>query len=218
MCHYVFSVIKGIIVTVMIAVIFSAALFGGSAVDHRVPFLCQAPFGDWREPWQDSCEEASIIMAMRFVSGRPISRESGKREILALVKYQVENYGGHYDLTAGQSAKLIKDYYKHEVEIRRDVSIREIKGELAKGNLVIAPMAGRELGNPYFTPPGPAYHYLVIKGYDDARGIFITNDPGTRRGANYNYKYRTLFQALHDWTGDKKTIDRGQKTIIVVKL
>ncbi|OGB90798.1 hypothetical protein A2625_07140 [candidate division WOR-1 bacterium RIFCSPHIGHO2_01_FULL_53_15] len=29
-------------------------------LELKVPFLCQAPFGDWRQPWQDACEEAAI--------------------------------------------------------------------------------------------------------------------------------------------------------------
>jgi len=26
-----------------------------------VPFLCQAPYGNWQQPWQDACEEAAIM-------------------------------------------------------------------------------------------------------------------------------------------------------------
>ncbi|OGC11655.1 hypothetical protein A3K48_04065 [candidate division WOR-1 bacterium RIFOXYA12_FULL_52_29] len=207
-----------IIAFVMIWVIFAGLAGAAGKIDRPIPFLCQAPYGDWRQPWQDACEEAAIIMAMGKIKGEKVNREKGKRAILALVNWQIKNWGGHYDLTAEQSAKLIKDYYKYDgVEVREAATIQELKKLLADGNLIIAPMAGRELKNPYFTPPGPYYHYLLIKGYDEAGGVFIANDPGTRRGANYRYKFRVLFRAIHDWTGNKKTIDQGRKAIIVVK-
>jgi len=183
-----------------------------------VPFLCQAPYGDWSQPWQDACEEAAIIMARCYVKGDPLDRESGNREILKMVDFQVEKYGGHYDLTAEQSAQLIRDYYKfNDVEVRYDIGIEDLKNELALGNLVVAPMAGRLLKNPYYTPPGPVYHYMLFKGYDDQTGEFITNDAGTRRGRNYHYKYQVVYQAIHDWTGRKSTIAQGRKAMIVVK-
>lgn len=186
-------------------------------VELKVPFLCQAPFADWRQPWQDACEEAAIVMAMHWVKGDPVSRESGNREILSLIDFQVKKYGGHFELTAEQAAKLIEDYYGYNrAEVIYDVSIENIKKELAKGNLVIAPMAGRLLGNPFYTPPGPAYHYMLFIGYDDKRGEFITNDAGTKRGKGYRYKYAVAYNAIHNWTGDKKTISEGRKAMIVI--
>lgn len=182
-----------------------------SKVFLNVPFLCQAPYGNWGQPWQDACEEAAIIMAIHYIKGDPVNRESGNREILDLVDYQVKQYGGHHDLTAEQSARLIKDYYKfNNLEVRDGIAISDIKDELARGNVVIVPMAGRLLGNPYYTLPGPAYHYMLFKGYDDRTGEFITNDAGTKRGRNYRYKYRVAFNAISDF----KT---GRKAMIVVK-
>jgi len=187
-------------------------------VDLPVPFLCQAPFGNWSQPWQDACEEAAVIMAMAFVKGYPVTRGSGNQEILDLVDFQIKTYGGHHDLTAEKTVKLIKDYYKYDkIEIRYNFKIEDINDELAKGNVVIAPMAGRLLGNPYYTPPGPAYHYMLFKGYDERRGEFITNDAGTKRGKNYRYKYHVVYNAIHDWTGNKAAIAQGRKAIIVVK-
>ncbi|HTY13276.1 MAG TPA: C39 family peptidase [Candidatus Omnitrophota bacterium] len=180
-----------------------------------VPFLCQAPYGNWSEPWQDACEEASIIMAIHYIKGTPLTPSSGDKEILSLVNYEMENYGGHFDLTAEKTARLVKEYYGISPEVRFKFTVTDIKEELAKKNIVIAPMAGRMLGNPYYTPPGPAYHYMVFRGYDDRTGQFITNDSGTRHGLNYRYKYLTAYNAIHDWTGNKATIPRGKKVIIV---
>ncbi|KKR45570.1 MAG: hypothetical protein UT82_C0026G0013, partial [Parcubacteria group bacterium GW2011_GWB1_40_14] len=93
-------------------------------------------------------------------------------------------------------------------------TVDTIKRELAAGNPIIVPAAGRELGNPYFTSPGPLYHMLVIRGYtsDDK---FITNDPGTRRGEEYTYKFDILMNAIHDWNGGD--VINGKKVIIVLE-
>ena len=188
-------------------------------VDLPVPFICQAPYGNWSQPWQDACEEAASVMAIHYIRNYPLDKEGGNQEILGLVGFQEKRWGGHHDLTAQRTVKLIKDYYKYnKVELRYKFGIEDIKAELAAGNVVLAPMAGRLLGNPYYTRPGPAYHYMVFKGYDDSRGEFITNDSGTRRGRDYRYKYDVAFNAIHDWTGSKETIDQGRKAMIVVKL
>ncbi len=55
---------------------------------------------------------------------------------------------------------------------------------------------------------------LVIKGYT-ADGKFITNDPGTRRGADFLYSAATLLNANHDWRADGK-VDRGRKVVLIV--
>jgi hypothetical protein len=184
-----------------------------------VPFLCQAPYAKWVQPWQDGCEEAAVIMAIRYVRKEQGNRREGEQEILKMVDFQVKKYGGHYDLDAEQIAKLVKDYYKYDkVEVRYGITVEDIKQELAKGNVVIAPMAGRLLGNPYYTPPGPVYHNMLFKGYDDRSGEFITNDMGTRRGRNYRYKYEVAYNAIHDWTGSKMTMTKGRKAIIIVKM
>jgi len=208
--------------TVMVILLTASLSLVSGALPSKVyipaPFLCQAPYGDWSQPWQDACEEAAIIMAMSYVRGETVDRETGNREILKMVDFQVEKYGGHYDLTAEQSAQLIRDYYKfNDLEVRYDMGIEDLKNELALGNPVIAPMAGRLLKNPYYTPPGPVYHYMLFKGYDDRAGEFITNDGGTRRGRNYRYKYQVAYKAIHDWTERKFTIAQGRKAMIVVK-
>lgn len=187
-------------------------------VELKVPFLCQAPEANWGQPWQDACEEAAIVIAMHYVNNSALDRESGRREILALVRYEIKKYGGHYDLTAEQSARLMTDYYKfNHYSLSYKFTVADMKAELAKGNLIVAPMAGRLLGNKYYQRPGPAYHYLVFKGYDDSTGEFITNDPGTKRGRGYRYKYAVAYNAIHDWAGRKDNIATGRKVMIVVR-
>lgn len=97
--------------------------------------------------------------------------------------------------------------------------MEDIKKELAKGNPVIVPTAGRLLSNPYFTPPGPLYHMLLIKGYSTTSTTteFITHDPGTIRGANFVYSYQTLETSIHDLESkDLENITNGRSAMISI--
>ena len=146
-------------------------------------------------------------MTIKYLKREKLSRRAGEQALINLIEFQVKEYGGHYDLDAERIAKLIRDYYKYNnVEVFYDIGIEDIKQELAKGSVVIVPAAGRRLKNPYYTPPGPLYHNLVIKGYDDRTQEFICNDPGTKRGRNYRYKYQVVYNAMHDWGGSRKAI------------
>ena len=80
--------------------------------------------------------------------------------------------------------------------------------ELEAGHLVIIPTNGQALKNPNFTLPGPERHMLVVKGYDYETEEFITNDPGTRNGADYRYKKDLLFEAIRNYkTGFHEDFD-----------
>ena len=133
-----------------------------------------------------------------------------------LVAYQIKKYGDYKNTNTEQTARLARDFYKLNTRVQYNVTHKDIRAELARGNIVIAPMAGQLLKNPYYTPPGPAYHMFIFIGYDDEKKELIANDPGTRRGKNYPYSYATIDRALHDWTGSKTTITKGRSAMIVI--
>jgi hypothetical protein len=59
---------------------------------------------------------------------------------------------------------------------------------------------------------------LVIRGYDINKDVFITNDPGTSMGENYEYDSSIFFNAIRDYpTGYHKTINNIEKNIIIVE-
>ncbi len=198
------------------------ALPNQASVLLSVPFTSQAPFGDWSDPKeQNGCEEASSLMAMAWVRGASsISASDALKEIIAISDFEESTYGQYVDTSAKDTAdRIFKKYFSYDkVAVKYDVSIENIAEELNKGNLVLAPMNGRELHNPNYTPPGPLEHMLVIKGYDPTKKQFITNDPGTRKGQGYRYDQQILFNAIYDYdTGG--TRDHGQTSrnaIIVV--
>ncbi len=185
-------------------------------VNLDIPFTSQAPYAVWDELHDRACEEAAIIMVYYYLAGKELNKEIAEKEILSMVNWQVENWDGHFDLSAEQIAQLFMNYYSYkDIEMVYDFTIEDIKKELAQGNPVIIPAAGQLLKNPYFTPPGPEYHILVIKGYDDDKSEFITNDPGTKHGADFRYSYQTLENAIHDFNdGD---VLNGRKVMIVVE-
>lgn len=186
-----------------------------------VPFTPQAPFGNWSAPYAGACEEASVAMAMAWVHGDPPGDElippaRANAEIRELVNVQEYYFGYSYDTALRETAKIITRAYGYpRAAVRYDIDTDDIRAELAAGNIVIVPIAGAALSNPSYVGP-PPYHMLLIRGYDDATGEFITNDPGTRSGAGYRYRYEALFNAIHDWTGSEATILNGRKGMIVV--
>lgn len=194
-----------------------------------VSFTSQAPFANWDNLHNEACEEAALIMAEHWLSGEKLTREKAEEEILNSVSWQIENFGGHYDLPAETIVELAKQYFKIEkIEIIYQPTLDDIKEELSSGNLVIVPTAGRLLKNPYYRQPGPVYHLLIVRGYDEK--MIITNDPGTRRGEGFKYTYQNFFDAIHDWPygppdfGQKLAKEEraigvldGQKVMMVIK-
>lgn len=185
-----------------------------------VPFTSQAPFGEWSDQrQQDGCEETSALMAVAWARGEKLNKEKAKEEILAVADYEKNKYGSFVDTNAEDTVeRIIKGYFGYEkARAVENITIDQIKSELYKGNLVLAPCNGRRLVNPNYTPPGPERHMLVIRGYDPVKKEFITNDGGTRKGENYRYKDDILFKAIVDYpTGDHKPIKQEKKAMIVV--
>lgn len=184
-----------------------------SEVNLKIPFSQQAPFSNWGMPFKEACEEASLIMAHRFLVGEPLDEKIMRDEILKLVEWEKKEFGYFEDTTAEEMAKTLRKYFKHrKIEVRTEFTIDDIKREVAAGHPVILPVAGRLLGNPNFRQPGPIYHVIVVKGYTKTR--IITNDPGTRKGADFLYAPEVIMNAIHDWNA--QDILKGKKVMIVL--
>lgn len=165
-------------------------------VDLAVPFASQAPLGDWDLPYQEACEESSVIQAAKYFSGKKLNNEIMDQEIKDLVVWEEKNLGFYTDTSVAEMARIAIEYFTLNAEVSTEVTIENIKKQLALGNLVLVPTYGRALGNPYFRGEGPIYHFIVVRGYGN--GQFIVNDVGTRRGESYQYNYNILLGAIHD--------------------
>lgn len=191
-----------------------------------VPFTSQAPLGEWNDDrFQDGCEEASVLMAMKWAKGGSIKLDKAgldkvRSEILDIVAYEQKILSNYHDTSAADTLEyLIKGYFTYtRAEVKQDITITDLIKELEAGNIIIAPTNGRLLKNPNFTAPGPERHMLVIIGYDYKNKKFITNDPGTRRGAGYQYPEEILEEAIADYpSGWHKIAENRPKNVIIIK-
>jgi hypothetical protein len=187
------------------------------SINNYVPFTSQAPFANWDKLHDEACEEASLAMAHYYLDKRDVVFAKEAEKDIQFIASKTKG-GGIPDLTVEEVNKAAADLYGYKNwQIVDKPSIADMKKELAKGNIIIIPLAGREIGNPYYKTPGPLYHMLVISGYDSKKGIFITQDPGTKRGKDFTYKFDTLLKANHDaMGGDEHNIDQGAARILVV--
>ncbi|MBL7054122.1 C39 family peptidase [Patescibacteria group bacterium] len=193
--------------------------FFEQSINLSVPFVSQSPFAKWDDIHNEACEEASLIIANHWLSQTELTKEKADKIILSAVKWQQDNWGGHYDLNVANTIDLAREYFGiKKIYYTFVEGINDIKRELNKGNIILAPMAGRVLDNKYYRNPGPAYHMLVVKGYNSKE--VITSDPGTKRGEDFKYSYTNFLEAIHDWPFDikeKKEIDKEQKAIEILK-
>lgn len=181
----------------------------------RVPFGAQAPHGNWDPPYDEACEEASLILAQAFFADESnLSAQEMDRRILELVDWETRA-GLPIDITMAQLKDVAAQRYGLKTTLVDDPSVDDIKQALAAGHPVIVPLAGQDIGNPYYSGDGPPYHVLVIIGYDERN--FITQDVGTKRGEQYAYRYDVIMSALHDWTGSTATIRTGAKRALIIE-
>ena len=185
-----------------------------------IPFIPQAPFAEWDNPiFQNGCEEATSLMVVYWTKRRGLNEQEAKEEIIAMSDYQKEKFGEDRDTSSYDTMeRIIKGYFGYkDVEVKRDIVLKDIINEIGKGRAVIIPANGQLLGNPYFTQPGPERHMVVIRGYDKNSKEFIVNDPGTKRGEKYCYQEEILFNAIRDYpTGYHEPIEKIEKVMIVI--
>jgi len=214
MRHFCF--LLSLIVTVCFGLPVHAA-----TIFQDVPFTAQAPFGQWNDPRQENaCEEASALMAVRWATGQSFSSKSeALQAILSLAAFEQQHYGSYLDTSAADTVeRIFKSYFHYKnVEVKQGIGNSDIIAALADGAIVIVPMNGRKLHNPFYTQPGPEHHMLLVRGYDAIKKEFITNDPGTRRGQGFRYPAAVLEAAIRDYpTSNVVPAPSSSKNVMIV--
>lgn len=174
---------------------------GMKSVSHAVPFSPQAPFGEWYDTrQQEGCEEASVVMAMKWATGEPLTLMEARTRILAISDWEQKEFGSYHDTSIQDTAdRLFRQYFRYDaVEVRNDINAYDIIDALNDGNLVVTAIDGRTVGNPYFAVP-PLRHMIVVTGYDATADEFVVHDPGTKNGANFRYSHSALSRSLRDY-------------------
>lgn len=193
----------------------------------NVPFTVQAPFSNWKdERQQDGCEEASSLMAIKWAKGEKLTKKESLDYIIKTSDYLKKTYGEYRDISIQDTFDwILKDYFKYEkIELINNITIKKIITELNNKKILIVPANGQLLKNPHFNPPDPKTpqaifhgHMLIVFGYDITKNIFITNDPGTRFGENYEYDMDLFYNAIQSYpTGYHEPINTVEKTVIAV--
>jgi len=192
----------------------------GSSIEPALPaelnlkmtFYPQAPFGNWDLPWQETCEEASVLLVANEYFHHDWTAEQFNDELLKLVEWEKTTFGDYKHTNDNQTAKILNDYLGLKTVIHENPTFEDVQKVIAKGHFIVMTFAGKHLGNPFYKNGGPNYHAMVIKGYEEGEKI-ITSDVGTKRGENYVYSWATLDNALHDYA---EPIEDGAKRMIEV--
>lgn len=184
------------------------------SINLAVPFSSQAPTANWAQPWQDACEEASVLMVDYYYQNKNLpGKEEVEGILVDMVKWQEDNWGAHDNLPIARLADFVLATFNYRSAVIEDLTVAKIKNYLDRGVPVIVPANGKKLANPNFRNGGPVYHMLVIKGYVDDK--FITNDPGTRLGADFIYTQANLLESIADWD-TKEAASSGPKRALIL--
>lgn len=177
----------------------------------KVPYTSEIPNGSWTKPWNNACEEASVVMVKGYYFGyETITKKIAMSDMSPLFKIEDKIFGGNADTDAARTAKLINEYTDFSAKVKTKPTLEEIKNELNEGRPIIAMLNMKNIVNKYhrFRAGGSYYHVFVIIGYDDNTQEFITNDNGNAtNGAGYRFKYDDIMKNLHDFNHNTKRAD-----------
>jgi len=186
----------------------------------KSPFISQAPEKNWEQPWQDACEEASLLIVdFYYKNKKEVSTETARDSLLDMINFgKSKNYS--YDMTIGQMATVGEEYLFYKSKIIDNPTIHQIKKYISQNIPIIVTANGKTLyaENKYFKSGGPYYHSLVILGYDDDKNKFTVHDVGTQFGAYFKYSYSLLMESIHDFpiSGNKEDINSGEKRVLIL--
>lgn len=185
------------------------------AKNLEVPFTPQAPQENWSEPWQNACEETSVIMASSFYRDKNLTPEEARQQILAVFDIKNKKFGESKDESMERIAELVNGAdlgWKAELSVNPELNA--IKEEIAQNHPVIVPIDVRLLHSSPI-PGSVDYHVLVISGYDDKTKEFIVQDPGTKSGKNDRYDYEEFYKAINDYLPNASP--SGRKAVIFTR-
>lgn len=183
-------------------------------------FVQQAPEKNWDQPWQDACEEASLITVDYFYKNiKSITITENRDAILKMIEFENQQ-GFTHDINIEQMNLVAQKYLGYQTKIIENPTIEDLKKYLVQNIPIVVTANGKTLykENKHFNSGGPYYHSLVILGYDDNKKQFIVHDVGTKAGAYFKYSYSLLMESIHDFpqSGKKEDIDNGPKRVLIL--
>lgn len=186
----------------------------------KTAFVPQSPEKNWDQPWQDACEEASLLTVdyyYRKISNPDVQKI--KEDLLKIFDFEIQQNFTH-DVNIEQMSLVAQKYLGYSTKIINNPSLEEIKEYISQDIPIIVPANGKTLyqENKHFKQGGPYYHNLVILGYDDNNQKFTVHDVGTQFGAYYKYSYSLVMQSIHDFpiSKNKEDINQGDKKVLIL--
>ena len=186
----------------------------------RTAFIPQAPDKNWDQPWQDACEEASLLTFYYYYQNQTPTIAQIKAKIIDMISYE-DKQGWGTSINTTQIKQIADSYLGYSSEIISNPTIEDLKKYVSQNIPVLVPAAGKILfaENKFFNEGGPLYHALVIVGYDDTQQKFIVHDVGTQHGAYFRYSYDLLMTSIHDLppSGNINDILQGDKKVLIIR-
>jgi hypothetical protein len=183
-------------------------------------FVPQSPEKNWDQPWQDACEEASLLTVDYYYKKvTSADLQTIKNDLLKIFDFETQQSFTH-DVNIEQMALVAQKYLGYSTKIIKNPTVEDIKQYLSQNIPVIVPANGKTLyqENKHFKEGGPYYHNLVVLGYDDNRQRFTVHDVGTQFGAYFKYSYSLLMESIHDFPPSlkKEDINQGDKKVLIL--
>jgi len=183
-------------------------------INLNVPYTSQAPERNWEQPWQDACEESSLLMLDAYYKGYALNPELAKKEMQAIIDVETEK-GWVGSIPAEHVAQIYTEYFGSDFTPRlvEDPTVEQLKEFVRSGKPVLVLAHGKTLPNKWYSNGGPEYHAFIIRGYTETE--FITNDPGVNRGTNFAFSYESVMDSIHDWNnGD---VENGRAVVLILE-
>ena len=186
----------------------------------KTVFVPQSPEKNWDQPWQDACEEASLLTVdyyyKKIASADP---QTIKNDLLKIFDFEKQQSFTH-DVNIDQMAFIAQKYLGYSTKIIKNPTVEDIKIYISQNVPIIVPANGKTLyqENKHFKEGGPYYHNLVILGYDDNTQKFTVHDVGTQFGAYFKYSYSLLIESIHNFPSSlkKEDINQGDKKVLIL--
>ena len=197
-------------------------LSSGLPNKHQIKtiFVPQSPEKNWDQPWQDACEEASLLTVDYYYKNiTSADPQTIKNDLLKIFDFETKQSFTH-DVNIDQMSLVAQNYFGYSTKIITNPTIEDLKEYLSQDIPIIVPANGKTLyqENKHFKEGGPYYHNLVILGYDDSVNKFTVHDVGTQFGAYFRYSYSLLMQSIHDFPASKQKedINQGDKKVLIL--
>jgi hypothetical protein len=170
-----------------------------------VPFTIQAPFQVWDKTHEEYCEAANIYMVGQYWSGDHRARippAEADASMGRMVAWERASFPTDINLSLAEMVQVGAHFYGAGGVTGQVVPVdfAVIQQQLAAGRPVIIPVLthGGPAGSRIYPTYGAqnVYHVITLIGYDAAKGLVYTNDPGLREGQGLAYAWSILQTAI----------------------